>query len=161
MSTRAPWSPWYPGADHYLIGRYENGQGDAVDLAIAVYGSQHEGKELVSFGVGALREDDVWVRVDTLPDLAGGSATLVTAPGPVERQIVTWYRVGNVVTHDDKMVKLETLKAKLLGGPQRAVAVHISTEVLPGRDSRAAMERFLRALGPVDRLADHSAELIQ
>lgn len=159
MSTRAPWSPFYPGADHYLIGCYENGQGDAVDLAIAVYGSQHEGKELVSFGVGALREDDVWVRVDDLPDLAGGSAMLVTAPGPVERQIVTWYRVGNVVTHDDKMVKLETLKAKLLGGPQRAVAVHVSTEVLPGRDPRAAMARFLQALGPIDRLADHSAGL--
>jgi len=159
MSMRAPWSPYYPGADHYLIGRYENGQGDAVDLAIAVYGTQHEGKELVSFGIGALREDDVWVRVDDLPDLAGGSAMLVTAPGPVERQIVTWYRVGNVVTHDDKLVKLETLKAKLLGGPQRAVAVHVSTEVLPGRDPRAAMERFLEALGPIDRLADRSAGL--
>jgi exosortase A len=159
MSMRAPWAPNYPGADHYLIGRYENGQGDAVDLAIAVYGSQHEGKELVSFGVGALREDDVWVRVDDLPDLAGGSAMLVTAPGPVERQIVTWYRVGNVVTHDGKMVKLETLKTKLLGGPQRAVAVHISTEILPGRDPRAAMARFLQALGPIDVLADHSAGL--
>jgi exosortase A len=159
MSVRAPWSPYYPGADHYLIGRYENGQGDAVDLAIAVYGSQHEGKELVSFGIGALREDDVWVRVDDLPDLAGGSAILVTAPGPVERQIVTWYRVGNAVTHDDKRVKLETLKAKLLGGPQRAVAVHMSTEVLPGRDPRAAMERFMQALGPIDRLADRSAGL--
>jgi len=159
MSARAPWSPYYPGADHYLIGRYENGQGDTVDLAIAVYGSQHEGKELVSFGIGALREDDVWVRVDDLPDLAGGSVMLVTAPGPVERQIVTWYRVGNVVTHDDTLVKLETLKAKLLGGPQRAVAVHISTEVLPGRDPRFAMERFLEALGPIDRLADRSAGL--
>jgi exosortase A len=159
MSVRAPWSPYYPGADHYLIGRYENGQGDAVDLAIAVYGSQHEGKELVSFGVGALREDDVWVRVDDLPDLAGGAAMLVTAPGPVQRQIMTWYRVGNVVTHDDKIVKLETLRAKLLGGTQRAVAVHMSTEVIPGRDPRAAMERFVQALGPIEALADRSAGL--
>ncbi|MEO7691558.1 MAG: exosortase A [Sphingomonas sp.] len=159
MSVQAPWSPYYPGADHYLIGRYENGQGDTLDLAIAVYGSQHEGKELVSFGVGALREDDVWVRVDDLPDLAGGAAMLVTAPGPVQRQIVTWYRVGNVVTHDDKIVKLETLRAKLLGGTQRAVAVHMSTEVLPGRDPRAAMERFVQALGPIETLADRSAGL--
>ena len=159
MSVRAPWSPNYPGADHYLIGRYENGQGDAVDLAIAVYGSQHEGKELVSFGVGALREDDVWVRVGDLPDIAGGSVIRVTAPGHVEREIATWYRVGDMVTHDDKMAKLETLKAKLLGGPQRAVAVHASAEILPGRDPRAAIEHFVQALGPISQLADRSAGL--
>lgn len=159
MSVRAPWAPNYPGADHYLIGRYENGQGDAVDLSIAVYGSQREGKEIVSFGVGALRENDVWVRVNNLPDLDSGSVIQVTAPGPVERQIATWYRVGDVLTHDDKIVKLETLKAKLLGGSQRAVAVHVSAEAMPGRDPRAAMARFVDALGPIDRLADHEAGL--
>jgi exosortase A len=157
MSVRAPWSPYYPGADHYLIGRYENGQGDAVDLAIAVYGSQREGKELVSFGVGAIREDDVWVRIEDLPDIAGGSVIRATAPGPVERQIATWYRVGDVVTSSDRTVKLETLKAKMLGGPQRAVAVHVSAEVLPGRDPRTAIEAFMGALGPIDVLADRSA----
>ena len=155
--TRAAWSPNYPGADHFLFGRYADANGDAVDLAIAVYGSQREGKELVAFGVGPLREDDVWVRVGDLPDLAGGSAMRVTAPGPVERQIVTWYRVGDVLTHRGTIVKLEGLKAKLLGGPQRAVAVHVSAEVVPGHDARAAMARFVGALGPVERLADRSA----
>lgn len=156
-STRAPWSPAYPGADHMLFGRYADDRGDAVDLAIAVYGSQHEGKELVAFGVGALREDDVWVRVADLPDLAGGSVMRVTAPGPVERLIVTWYRVGDVLTHNAPLVKLETLKAKLLGGPQRAVAVHASVETLPGHDPRAALARFVAALGPVAQVADHAA----
>ncbi|CAN5297273.1 exosortase A [soil metagenome] len=157
MSTRAPWSPNYPGADHYLIGRYEDAHGDPVDLAIAVYGTQHEGKEIVSFGVGALREDDVWVRIEDLPDLAGGSMIHVTAPGPVEREIATWYRVGDIVTHRGAVQKLETLKAKLFGGPQRAVAVHLSAEILPGRDPRAAMQRFLAALGPIDAVADRAA----
>ncbi|PNB46020.1 EpsI family protein, partial [Pseudomonas sp. FW305-130] len=89
----------YPGADHFLLGRYGNAKGDQVDLAIAVYGSQNEGKEVVAFGVGALREDDVWVRVADLPDLAGGSAMRITAPGPVERHVVTWYRVGDTLTY--------------------------------------------------------------
>lgn len=154
MSVRAPWSPYYPGADHYLIGRYADGQGDPVDLAIAVYGSQHEGKELVSFGVGALRQDDRWVRVEDLPELAGGSVIRVTAPGRVERQIATWYRLGDTVTRSDTSVKLETLKTRLLGGDQRAVAVHLSVESTPGRDPRAAMTRFLAAAGPVARIAD-------
>jgi len=156
MSIKAPWSPYYPGADHYLVGRYENGKGDAVDLAVAVYGSQHEGKELVSFGTGVIREDDIWVRIEDLPDIAGGSVIRATAPGPVERQIVTWYRVGEALTNSARTVKLETLRAKMLGGPQRAVAVHVSAEVMPGRDPRAAIEAFTRALGPIDVLADRS-----
>ncbi|MFC3580558.1 exosortase A [Sphingomonas hylomeconis] len=157
MSVRAPWSPYYPGADHYLIGRYRDGAGNAVDLALAVYGSQREGKELVSFGTGVLREDDIWVRIDNLPDLDGGSAMRITAPGPVERQVVTWYRVGDVLTHSDKRVKLATLEAKLLGGPQRAVAVHLSAEVQPGVETRAVLARFLAALGPVEQVADRAA----
>ncbi len=157
MSLRAAWTPFYPGADHFLIGRYSDGTGAAVDLAMAVYGSQREGKELVSFGIGVLKQDDIWVRVDDLPDLAGGSAMRITAPGPIERQVATWYVVSNVLTHDEKIVKLETLKAKLLGGPQRAVAMHVSAEVMPGVDARAAMARFVAGLGPIDRLADRAA----
>ncbi len=154
MSVRAPWSPYYPGADHFLIGRYGDGRGGAVDLAIAVYGSQREGKELVSFGTGVLRQDDTWLRVEDLPDLAGGSTMRITAPGPVERQVATWYVVGTVVTRDERIVKLETLKAKLLGGEQCAIAVHVSSEMMAGMDARAAMARFVTALGPLDRLAD-------
>ncbi|WP_353203535.1 exosortase A [Sphingomonas sp.] len=160
-STRAGWSPNYPGADHFLLGRYADASGDTVDLAIAVYGSQREGKELVAFGVGVLREDDRWVRVADLPDLAAGAAMRITAPGPVERHVATWYRVGDVVTHRGVIVKLESLKAKLLGGPQRAVAVHVSAEVLPGRDPRAAMTRFVAALGPIARVADRAAGMAE
>lgn len=157
LSTRAPWQPNYPGADHQLLGRYVDAKGDAVDLAIAVYGSQREGRELVGFGIGVVREDDRWVRVEDLDDLGGGGVIRITAPGPVERQVATWYRVGDVVTANEKIVKLETLKAKLFGGLQRAVAIHVSAEALPGRDPRAAMARFLSAIGPLDALADHSA----
>lgn len=156
-SIRAAWSPNYPGADHILFGRYTDASGDSVDLAIAVYGSQREGKELVAFGVGPLREDDRWLRVADLPDLAGGAVMRITAPGPVERQVVTWYRVGDVLTHRGTVVKLATLQAKLLGGPQRAVAVHVSAEAQPGSDPRAAMARFVAALGPIDRIADRAA----
>jgi hypothetical protein len=51
-------------------------------------------------------------------------------------------------------VKLETLKARLLGGKQRAAAIHLSAEVLPGADPRAEIARFVGALGPLDRLVD-------
>jgi hypothetical protein len=108
-----------------------------------------------------MQQDDRWVRVEDLDDLDGGTVMRITAPGPVERQVATWYRIGNVLTSDPKIVKLETLKAKLLGGPQRAVAIHVSAETLPGHDPRAAMAKFLAALGPLDVLADRSAGMIR
>lgn len=157
VSVRAPWSPYYPDADHVLFGRYVADDGTAVDLAIAAFADQREGKELVRFGTGALREDDRWVRVAGLRDIDGGAAMRITAPGPVERIVATWYRVGDIVTGSEKRVKIVTLKTKLTGGPQRAIALHLSAESGAGFDPRAAIERFLRAAGPIDRLADRIA----
>jgi len=152
VSTRAPWAPSYPAADHFLFGRYTNGR-DTVDLSIAVFASQSEGEEVVSFGTGVLREDDVWVRIEDQPPIAGGSVMRITR-GPVERIVATWYVVGDVVISDEKRVKLETLKARLLGGTQRAAAIHLSAEVMPGSDPRAEIARFAEALGPLDGLVD-------
>lgn len=153
ISTRAPWQPYYPNADHILFGRYADASGQSVDIAIAVYARQREGAKLGAFGTGVLREEDRWVRVADLPDLDGGAMMRITAPGPVERIVGTWYRVGHVTTHDLMAMKLATLRARLIGGPQRAVAVHLSTEAA----SPAPIARFLAALGPIDRLADQSA----
>jgi len=153
LSRRAPWVPFYPGADHRLFGRYARG-GAAVDLAIAVFGSQGEGHKIGAFGTGAIREEDRWVRVADEPPIAGGKAMRITAAGPVERVVATWYVVGDTVTSDERVVKIETMKAKLFGGVQRAVAIHLSAEVLPGRDPRADIAALAAALGPVDGLSD-------
>jgi exosortase A len=153
VSTHAPWTPYYLGADHYLFGRYADATGAQVDMSIAVFGSQHEGKELIAYGTGVLREEDRWVRVADLPNIAGGSVMRITAPGPVERIVATWYRVGDTTTQDDTLVKIETMKARLFGGPQRAVAIHLSVE---GADPRP-ITQFLAALGPIAPVADHAA----
>jgi hypothetical protein len=55
-------------------------------------------------------------------------------------------------------VKLETMKARLIGGPQQAVAVLVSAPApAAGISPRPAIDDFLRALGPVDALADRAA----
>ncbi|UZK66496.1 exosortase A [Sphingomonas sp. M1-B02] len=153
-SAVAPWSPDFPGADHMLIGRYSNGRGQAVDLAVAVYASQHEDKELVGFGIGAIRENDRWVRIEDVPSYARGHAIRMIGPGRVERETVSWYRIGDMLTGSDRRVKLETLKTKLLGGNQAGVAVLLSAEQ-PG--ARGAIDDFLKVLGPVDAFADRMA----
>ncbi|MBM7406854.1 MULTISPECIES: exosortase A [Sphingomonas] len=145
------WAPNYPGADRLLLGHYADAQGRRVDLAVAIYAGQHEGKELVGFGQGAIRENDRWVRIEDLPPLAGSSGVRMTAPGPVERQTFTWYRLGDVTTGSARRVKLETLKVKLLGGSPLAVAVLVSAHG-GGPAARAVAEDFLAAAGPIDRL---------
>src|SRR3546814_7873211 len=57
LATNAPWTPYYPGTDHFLVGRYTDGA-DQIDIEIAVYADQHEGKERVSFGTGVLRSEE-------------------------------------------------------------------------------------------------------
>ncbi|WP_295215460.1 exosortase A [uncultured Brevundimonas sp.] len=151
-----PWVPNYPGADHFLIGRYGDGQGRSVDMVVAVYGSQGEGHELVGFGTGAIRENDRWVRIADTAPIAGSVSLRMAAPGPVEREVATWYRIGSVTTGSSDRVKLETLKAKLLGGPQRGVAVLLSARK-DGHDPRQAIADFLKAAGPVDAIADRAA----
>lgn len=151
LSVAAPWQPYYPAADHYLFGRYANGAGEVVDMAVAVFASQREGHKLAAFGTGPLRENDVWVRVSDEPAVAGGSTMRITAPGPVERMVASWYRAGGMVTGEETVVKFATLKARMLGGDQAAVAIHLSAE---GPNARAAIERFRSALGPIDGVAD-------
>lgn len=156
--TVAAWQPWHPGADHHLFGRYADERGDAVDMGVAAYAGQREGAKLAAFGTGVLREADRWVRVADLPDLDGGRAMRIVAAAPggrtVERVVVTWYRVGGIVTGDERAVKLATMKERLAGGTQTAVAIHLSAVTTPGHDPLAAIARFRTALGPVDRAAD-------
>ncbi len=156
VATRAPWTPHYPSADHKLFARYVDGKGRAVDLAVAVFAGQREGRELVAFGQGVLAENDRWVRVDDEAPIAGGSVMRITAPGPVEREVATWYVLRGHVSASERNVKIETLKAKLLGGPQRGVAIHVSAESEQG-DARGAIADFAAAAGPIDRLADRVA----
>ncbi len=154
------WQPHYVGADRIRLAHYRDAQGRAVDLAIIVFSSQSEGRELVGFGQGAVEPDTgawAWTADGAAP--SGGRAERIASNG-VEREVLSFYRVGNVLTGSGVQVKIETLKTRLLGGPQRAVAVLVSAEdSAAGVSARPAIDDFLRALGPLDRLADRAAGL--
>ncbi|HEY1605978.1 MAG TPA: exosortase A [Allosphingosinicella sp.] len=154
-----PWQPHFDGADLLRIGRYRNAVGQQVDLAIAFYAHQGEGKKLVAYGQGAAVRPWAWT-ADTAPP-PHGKGELLYSFGTV-REALSFYRVGNILTGSPAAVKLETMKARLFGGPQRAVAVIVSAEQpADGSRVRPALDAFLRALGPVDRLADDAASLPQ
>jgi len=151
-----PWAPRYDGADHRLLGRYRNAAGEQVELGIFLFGYQAEGRELVGFGRGAVDPASDWAWMASAPAHHGGLGERITAPG-VTREVVTYYRLGGIVTGSPTRVKWETLKMRLFGGDQRAIALVVSAEDVKGRDTDAGIARFLAALGPVDRLSDSIA----
>jgi exosortase A len=152
-----PWQPHFAGADLLRMARYRDAEGREVDLAIAVFARQGEGRELVAYGQGAVAPGGAWAWTASSPAPANGTAELIASNGTT-REVVSFYRVGDSLTGSGMQVKLETMKTRLLGGPQRAVAVLVSAEAPgAGTSARPAIDAFLAALGPIDTLADRAA----
>jgi EpsI family protein len=155
------WQPHFAGADLFRIGRYRDSAGREVDLAIAVFAGQSEGKELVGYGQGAAAPGGAWSWTADSAAPPHSRAELVSSRGTL-REVVSFYRVGRILTGSAAAVKVETIRTRLLGGPQRAVAVLVSAQApAAGVDPHPAIKAFLAALGPVDRLADRAAGLPQ
>lgn len=155
IGGRADWRPQFARADLMRVARYRDAQGREVDFAFAVYARQSEGRELVGQGNGAAPQG--WAWTGDAPAPPGGRAERIGSHG-VAREVVSFYRVGDVLTGSGARVKLETMKVRLLGGPQRAVAVLVSARApATGLSPRPAIDDFLSALGPVDAFADRAA----
>ena len=149
-----PWQPRFAGADFVMQGRFRNAQGQVVDVAIATYARQDEGRELVGFGRGAVDPASEWVWSSAANAPAPARGEQITAPGPIVRHVVSFYRVGGITTGSASQVKLATMKARLTMGDQRAAALLISAEDREGHSADAAIAAYVRALGPVDKVAD-------
>lgn len=149
------WKPRFDGADHFMQVRYQGDEGQVIDVAIATYARQSEGRELIGFGQGAADPDSEWVWSAPAPAPAYARGETITAPGPVVRHVVSFYRVGSDPLMGSKaQVKLATMKARLLGQDQRAVAILISAEQKDGASADAAIASFLHDMGSVDKIAD-------
>lgn len=155
-----PWRPRFDGADRTLFGQYRDSHGNRVDLAIVVYGWQAEGREIVGYAQGAFDPETRWSWANDTVDPPGGEGIRIFAPG-VEREVLSFYRIGGMTTGNPRTVKFETLKSKLLGGDQAAAAILISAESARGATSRPAIDAFLRDLGPVDRIADRAIAMAE
>lgn len=147
-----PWNPRFDGADHRLTGHYRNAAGQEVDLVVALYGWQGEGREIIGFGQGAFDPESEWswTRASAAPN--GGKSDVIFAPGS-EREVASFYSMGGKSTGSASRAKLDTLMARLTGGDQSAVAVLISAEAKPGLPTRPAIDAFLKDLGAIDTLS--------
>ncbi len=163
-----PWLPRFDQADRLYHWRYRKDDGgQELDLVIAAFASQHEGKELVGFGQGALDTANQWAWSQDLGSIGAGQRAVAgqvdppgqfdqyTAPGPVTRTVASWYRVGGQTITRKPAVKLATLKQRLLAGDQHAAAILISAERHPGEvQPETLIADFLRAAPGVGEMAD-------
>jgi exosortase A len=155
-----PWRPTFKGADHLLSGQYLNAFGQRVDLVVALYGWQEEGKEIVGYGQGAFDPRSQWSWANDTAAPPGAKGERIFAPG-VEREVISFYRLGGMTTGNPTTVKLETLKERLTGGDQSAVAILVSAENSPSAPSRPIIDAFLRDLDNVDALAERTVATAQ
>jgi exosortase A len=149
------WKPNFTGADRVLLSRYVDRQGRAVDVAVALFAAQSEGRELVGYGQGAVPPGSRWAWADDQPAPVNGRAFRIIGPGGVVRDVMTFYRVGDVTTGSEVRVKAETLKVRLFGGSKQAAAVILSApQPMPRQSARPVLDAFLGAMGPVDQFVD-------
>ena len=149
-----PWTPRFAGADRTARARYGDREGHVVDVAIAAYAAQSEGRELIGFGQGAVDTENGWQWLSPAWSPDNGRGETITAPGPHVRHVVTFYRIGDgPPTGSATQVKLSTLRARLLGQDQRAVAILVSAE-RGVRPADASIRAFLRTIRNPEDLAD-------
>ncbi len=150
-----PWSPHFEAADWHFQTRYADGNGYVVDLAIIAYDRQAEGRELIGFGQGAVDPAGEWAWTSPAWSPANARGEIITAPGPVRRHVVSFYRVGGSgMTGSAAAIKLDTMTAKLLMRDQHAIAILISAEDRDGAPAETAIRAFLKSLGDPNSLAD-------
>ncbi len=148
-----PWSPHYAGADHQLLGHYQNAAGDQVDLAIVLFAWQDEGREVIGFGQGAASPDGPWTWTASANAPEKGKAERIVARGPVDREVLTYYVTSRGQTGSAHDVKFNTIIQRLFGGDQAVAAVLVSAQDRPDRPARASLDRFVADLGSPDDLA--------
>jgi exosortase A len=158
-TPRYAWEPHFAGASHHLLGRYRNTGGQEVDLYIAVYDRQTEGRELIGFGQGSVGPESDWAWTADVSAPANGKAERITAPGPVAREVVSFYRVNGVTSGSKLQIKLAAMLARLFGGNQQATAIIVSAELNGNKSPRPAIDRFIVDLGDIDKVADGMAGL--
>lgn len=154
------WQPRATGAEHRLLGRYANAAGQSVDVFLALYSGQSEGREAGGFGEGALTPNSPWAwRADGPPAPDGHSERLL-AKGEVERLAETYYRTGNLLTGSNMHLKLANISDRLWLRERPTVLLILSSEGRPGGgEQEAAVRTFRQSVGPLGAWVDAVAQV--
>ena len=146
------WRPRFDGADRFMCHRFARSPGGPmVDLCIAGFIRQGEGRELVGFAQGVLDPDSDWRWGQNLPAIGAGKAARIV-DGTQVRDTLTVYMVDGTVTASSAKVKALTLQARLTGGDERAYAFVLSAQPATGEGGRDRLARFVDDAGGLETM---------
>jgi exosortase A len=153
------WEPRATGANHRLLGRYADGEGREVDVFLAVYASQQDGREAGGFGEGALPPGGVWAWLAPGAPADHAASDRLLAEGRIERLAETRYRTGELLTGSNARLKLANMVDRLLLRARPTMLLILSAEERRDRPAGASIAAFRKATGPLDRWMDRIAGL--
>lgn len=153
------WEPRATGADHRLLGRYRDATGREVDVFVALYASQGEGREAGGFGEGALMPESDWAWLAAGPGVEHGKSEQLLAFGRTGRLAQTHYRTGDMTTGSNVRLKLNVMADRLLLKEKPTTMLILSTEEKSGYPAGEALRSFRSAMGPLDEWMDRVAGL--
>lgn len=141
-----PWEPRANGAQHRLLGRYRDVQGRQVDVFLALYALQDEGREAGGFGEGALRPGGGWAWLSPGQPVADAKVDRLLGPGRHTRLAETIYHTGPVVTGSNLRLKLANICDRLALRARPTTLLILSSED-PTPD--ASLRAFRASVGPL------------
>lgn len=157
------WEPRATGADHRLLGRYADDHGHVVDVFVALYGGQSDGREAGGFGEGALTPETAWAWREPGAPAADARSDWLLGGGTVERLAQTYYRTGNLLTGSNVRLKLANIADRLILRERPTMLLILSAERPAGdRTGRAppeSLDAFSTAAGPLGLWMDRMGQV--
>lgn len=151
------WVPRAAGANHRLLGTYRNAAGQEVDVFLALYAAQGQGREPSAPNEGALVPDSDWRWLSGETAADGAKVDRLFAQGRIKRLAETRYRQSALLSGSATDLKLATIADRLALQAEPTAMLILSAVEQPGQPAPAAIAAFRRSTGPlgpwIDRIA--------
>ena len=158
-SPAVAWQPRASGADHRLLGRYRNDAGQEVDVFLALYSAQEEGREASAYGEGALDPGSDWRWLAPGTARTDAFADYLFVYGKHKRLAETSYRTGDLLTGSAAKLKLANMfdRLSLRAGP--TMMLILSAEERESHKAARSISDFRHSVGDEGEWMDRIAQL--
>ena len=158
-SPAVAWQPRASGADHRLLGRYRNDAGQEVDIFLALYSAQEDGRDASAFGEGALDPGSDWRWLAPGTARTDAFADYLFVYGKHKRLAETSYRTGNLLTGSAAKLKLANMIDRLTLRARPTMMLILSAEERQNREAARSISDFRRSVGDQGEWMDRIAQL--
>ncbi|MDC0886951.1 exosortase A [Altererythrobacter sp.] len=157
-SPELAWEPLATGAEHKFLGRYRSAAGLEVDVFVAAYASQEDGREATAPASGALIPETLWRWMGGGNIRADAKVDQLYALGRIKRRAETSYRAGDMLTGSAATLKLAAIRDRIALRAHPTTMLILSSVEKAGQDPEQAIAAFRRSTGPLGPWIDRIVE---